>query len=77
MTWLVARSAAWKAGGSLTCGFWTGAPPVSDFGQLQRPQSSGVLMVRRGDDHLIGVSFVHRPGEIGRDPVDNYIIIIY
>ena len=54
-----------------------GRPPVSDFGQLQRPQSSGVLMVRRGDDHLIGVSFVHRLGEIGHDPFDSYIIIIY
>jgi DNA-binding MarR family transcriptional regulator len=52
-------------------------PPVSDFGQLQRPQPGGVLMVRRGDDHLIGVSFVHRLGEIGPGPVDSYIIIIY
>jgi DNA-binding MarR family transcriptional regulator len=34
-------------------------------------------MVRRGDDHLIGVSFVHRLGEIGHDPVDSYIIIIH
>jgi len=52
-------------------------PPVSDFGQLQRPQPGGVLMVRRGDDHLIGVSFAHRLAEIGHDPVDSYIIIIY
>jgi DNA-binding MarR family transcriptional regulator len=34
-------------------------------------------MVRRGDAHLIGVSFVHRLGGIGHDPVDSYIIIIY
>jgi DNA-binding MarR family transcriptional regulator len=34
-------------------------------------------MVCRGDDRLIGVSFVHRLGGIGHDLVDSYIIIIY
>jgi hypothetical protein len=32
-------------------------------------------MVRRGDDHLIGVSFVHRLGEIGHGP-GTYVLIV-
>jgi hypothetical protein len=49
----------------LSCTVSTGARKC----QLQRPQSSGVLMICRGDDHLTGVSFVYRFGEIGHDPV--------
>lgn len=54
---VVARSAPWKAGGSLTCGFWTGGATGLGLRTAAASTVVRLLMVRRGDDHLVGVSF--------------------